>query len=420
MRALCRALVCLCIPLAAVPAVALAQVQTVPGRLSLADAVSLAVERNPAIAEARAGIETADADRVTASRRPNPALTSDQEGQREFTMRIDQEWETARRRALRTAAADAGRDVAIFGLAETTRQLALAVRRAYLSAVLAHADRAVAQTALEEIDRVITLNRARLAQGEISGADLRRLQVERLRFVEDVFAAELAVKNGHAALLALVNAPTLDQPIELTDSLTVAPAEMAPLLAAGQGATTVPALLARAAAGRPDLLGAQQALTQAGTLTRLQRALRTPSVTVGGGYRRTDGRNTVVFGATIPLPLFNRNQGGVLRADAERRAADARVTTTQTAVRLDVQRTLNAVETNRARVAYLEREYLTAARESRDIVLESYRLGVANLIDYLDAQRAFRDTQRIYNRALYDQRVSLFELAAAVGLTGAF
>jgi outer membrane protein TolC len=58
---------------------------------------------------------------------------------------------------------------------------------------------------------------------------------------------------------------------------------------------------------------------------------------------------------------------------------------------------------------------LTNAQESRDIVLASYRLGVANLIDFLDAQRAFRDTQRIYNRALFDQRVSLFELAAAVG-----
>ena len=84
-------------------------------------------------------------------------------------------------------------------------------------------------------------------------------------------------------------------------------------------------------------------------------------------------------------------------------------------MRLDVQRALNAVDTNRARVEYIEREYLTNAQESRDIVLASYRLGVANLIDFLDAQRAFRDTQRIYNRALFDQRVSLFELAAAVG-----
>ncbi len=415
MRATCRALVCLCLSLVVVPERAVAQAPPIPRRLALADAVALAAQRNPAIAEARARVEAADADVVVASRRPNPAVTSESQGRQELTLRIDQEWEAAGRRALRTSAAGLGRDAAQSALAEASRQVSLAVQRAYLSAVLAHADRTVAQTALEEIDRVIALNRARLAQGEISGADLRRLQVERLRFVEDVFAAELAVKNGHAELLVLLNAPSLDQPIELTDGLAVAPPEMAPLLDVAQGIATMPALLDRAATRRPDLLGAQQTLMQADTLTRVQRALRTPAVSVGAGYRRTDGRNTVVVGATIPLPLFNRNQGGVLRADAERRAADARVAATHALVRLDVQRAFNAAETNRARVAYLEREYLTAARESRDIVLESYRLGVANLIDYLDAQRAFRDTQRIYNRALFDQRLSLFELSAAIG-----
>jgi outer membrane protein TolC len=61
---------------------------------------------------------------------------------------------------------------------------------------------------------------------------------------------------------------------------------------------------------------------------------------------------------------------------------------------------------------------MTPARESRDIVLAAYRLGTADLIDFLDAQRAFRDTARTYNRALYDQRVSLFQLSAATGVAG--
>ena len=86
---------------------------------------------------------------------------------------------------------------------------------------------------------------------------------------------------------------------------------------------------------------------------------------------------------------------------------------------LDVQRAVNAVQVNRERVAYIEREHLTTATEARDIVSESYRLGELTLIDYLDAQRTFRDTQRTYNRALYEERLSLFELEAAVGTPGA-
>lgn len=411
-----------------VASVAPASGQTpIPTRLSLDEAVALARTRNPQMVVARAGVDAAEGDRIAAAKRPNPALSVDSAGYpvfeptkpgywggQEFTVRVDQELELAGRRGLRTAAAEAAHQAASLTVDNQARQLALDVRRAYLAAVLAQADRTVAQASLDEIDRVIALNQARFAQGEISGAEVRRLQVERLRFVEDVFAADLAVRNARSALLALLDAPRLDQPLELTDGLRMpASADETALIAAGPAQAD--AVMAQATTQRPDLQVAQAVQAQAETTTRLQRALRTPNLTIGGGYQNNFGSDGVVVGVTVPLPLFNRNEGGIARAEAERRAADARLVATTLAVRLDVQRALNAAETNRARVEYIEREYLTNAQESRDIVLASYRLGVANLIDFLDAQRAFRDTQRIYNRALFDQRVSFFELAAAVG-----
>ena len=121
------------------------------------------------------------------------------------------------------------------------------------------------------------------------------------------------------------------------------------------------------------------------------------------------------FAVTVPLQIFNRNQGGVARAEAERRRAAQLAEAASTQVRLDVQQALNAMELNAARVDYIEREYLQNAEQTRQTVLASYRLGAATLIDFLDAQRAFRDTVRTYNRALYEHRLSLFQLAAAVG-----
>lgn len=400
---------------------------SIPSRLSLAEAVDLAQARNPLLVAARAGVDAAEADRVAAGKRPNPVLSVDSAGYpvfetakpgywvgQEFTVRVDQELELAGRRILRTAVADAARQAAGLTADDQARQLALEVKRAYLAVVLAQADRTVAQASQDEIDRVIGLNQARFAQGEISGAEVRRLQVERLRFVEDVFAADLAVRNARSALLALLDAPRLDQALELTDGLK-APAVDSDVALLTAGPAQADGVVAQALAQRPDLQGAKTTQSQSDTTTRLQRALRTPNLTLGGGYQNNFGSDGVVVGVTVPLPFFNRNEGGIARAEAERRAADARLASTTLAVRLDVQRALNAVETNRARVNYIEREYLTNAQESRDIVLASYRLGVANLIDFLDAQRAFRDTQRIYNRALFDQRVSLFELTAAVG-----
>ena len=424
-----------CIALAwGVAAPGWAQDVQVPSRLTLADALRIAAERNPDFLAAHNALEVAQATVLDARLRPNPAVTIDSEGypvgqsdrppflnNQELSLRVDQEIETAGRRRLRTESAEATVAAAERRRQDRLRQLDLEVRRAYFQTVLATADRDVAQTSLSEIDQVITLNRARLQEGEISGADVRRLQVERLRFADDVFAAELALRNARSALLALLNVPDLGQPFDVVEplerqtpttqagSITVntSPAEPIP----------VSALLQQALSNRPDLAAVRQEQQRADTETRLQRAIQSPNVTVGGGYKRDFGTNALVFGVTVPLPLSNRNQGGIARAEAEQRLAANQAAAATTAVRLDVQQAVNALEINRQRVDYIRREYLGNARESRDIVLASYRLGAADLIDFLDAQRAFRDTQRTFNRALYEERLSVFELQAAVGAT---
>jgi cobalt-zinc-cadmium efflux system outer membrane protein len=399
----------------------------IPARLSLEDALRLATERNPNLAAARNSVEIAEAGRVDARLRPNPAFTFESGsyplfesprpsfiGNQEMTLRLDQEIELAGRRRLRTQAAETGVSTAEAGFDDQRRRLDFDVRRAYFAVVLAKADVEVSQVALEEIDRVIGLNRARYEQGEISGGELRRVQVERLKFVDDVFAAQLALKNARSALLALFNAPDLSVEFDVTEPLNI----KAPGAGAAQAQLEPVSLRTQALSSRPDLLAAQRAVQRADTETSLQRALRTPNITVGGGYRRDFGSDGVVFGVTVPLPFSNRNQGGIARAEAERRQAANLATATAVGVALDVQQAINAVEISRARVQYIEGEYLAPARESRDIVLAAYRLGTADLIDFLDAQRAFRDTARTYNRALYDQRVSLFQLSAATGVAG--
>jgi cobalt-zinc-cadmium efflux system outer membrane protein len=399
----------------------------IPARLSLEDALRLATERNPNLAAARNSVEIATAGRIDAGLRPNPAFTFESGsyplfesprpsfiGNQEMTLRLDQEIELAGRRRLRTQAAETGVSAAEASFDDQRRRVDFEVRRAYFTVVLAKADIDVSQAALEEINRVIGLNRARYEQGEISGGELRRVQVERLKFVDDVFAAQLALKNARSALLALFNAPNLNAEFDVTEPLSIP----APAAGAGPAPLDPASLQAQALSSRPDLLAAQRTVQRADTETSLQRALRTPNITVGGGYRRDFGSDGVVFGVTVPLPFSNRNQGGLARAEAERRQAANVAAATAVSVSLDVQQAINAVDVSRARVQYIEGEYLTPARESRDIVLAAYRLGTADLIDFLDAQRAFRDTARTYNRALYDQRVSLFQLSAATGVAG--
>lgn len=394
----------------------------IPSRLTLPEALRLASARNPRIAGARAGVDAAAADRITARLRPNPVITLDSAGYplfesnrgsfadtQELNVRVDQDLDFGARRRLRRESAERGAGQADASRRDVERQVLLDVRRSYLQAALAQADLDTARSTLAEIDRVLTLNRARLQQGEISGAEVRRLHAERLRFLDDVFASELALRNATASLLTLLNAPNPGQALEIADGLRAAEVAETPSL------MVLPDLQTQAVASRPDLAAAIEAERRADVETRLQRALVRPVPTVGGGYNRNFGTNGISVGISVPLPLFNRNQGTIARAEAEQRQAALARAAVQADVALDVQQAANALEVSRARVASIEREFLDNAEQSVAIARNSYQLGAATLIDLLDAQRTWRETRRTYNRALYDLRISQFQLDAAIG-----
>jgi len=413
--------------LALLPRLALAQ-DRVPDPLPLESAITIALERSPRLASARAAVAVARADTLDATLRPNPALSIESSSYplfgsphpsfwngQEFSLRVDQEFETGGRRRLRTDAANMRVQAAEATLANSQRLLAFEVRRAYLEVVLAVADLDAANRSLAEVDQLIALNRARLEQGEISGVEVRRVQVERLRFSDDASAAELGVRRARSALLALLAYQDLSQRFDAATPLTSPSASVASPSPLAQVGLDIPALQIRALEARHDVRSARAEETRAATLTQLQRALGTPNITAGGGYSRDFGRSGVVFGVTVPLLLSNRNQGGIARADAEQQVAASERAIVETIVRLEIQQAADAADIARARVTAIERDYLPSARQALDTVLASYRVGAANLIDLLDAQRAFRDTQRTFNRALFAWHLSIAELTAAIG-----
>jgi cobalt-zinc-cadmium efflux system outer membrane protein len=415
--------------LAALPAVAGAQAQSavpdamrVPSRLTLGEALQLAEARSPALAEARARTAVAEADAVGAAKRPNPALDVEFRGYPlfesdlppvldnvELTIAVDQEFEPGGRRGLRREAAALGTQVSAAEGEDVARRLRLDVQRAFLQVVLAQAEAAAAGETLAGVDRVLAINRTRYEQGELSGVELRRLQVERHRFADDALVADLTVRNARSRLLALLHVRPLDQPFE-----AVAP----PLEAAGPpegAAASGPGEVS----GRADIRALRLAEQRAEADAKLQRALRIPPFSFGGGYQRDFGANAIVLRATIPLALANRNEAGQARAAADRTLAASRTSIAAAAAELEVQLARNAVESSRTRLAAVTSEYVRNAREALEIVLAAYRAGAATLIDYLDAQRALRDAQRAEHRARYDYCLSLFELESAVGATGA-
>ena len=400
----------------------------IPQQLDLKKAIEIATAGNLQLKAARNEIEISEAERIEVSKRMNPALSAYFEDYRlfhsdmgpffetqEITVRLDQEIETRGKRKLRVQAATL-RSQAQRALTENAiRALVLEVRRAYFQAVLAQTNLESAEAILGEIDRIIELNRTRLEKGDISGAELKRVEVERLRFVEDVFASKLALANAKSTLLSLFGLPQASPSFKLPENLLINRSDPTPVEGIPQP-VPFPELVQQATARRPDLLASMFEQKRADTETLHQRSLRSPNVTVTGGYKRNLMDNTIVFGIALPLKVFNKNEGGIARAAAEKARADNLAAHTRSQILLDVQKAYNSAEINRQRVEYIEKESIQKADESRQIVLTAYQLGEIDLIHLLDAERTYRETRKTYNQALYEYRVSLYELGSAIGL----
>jgi outer membrane protein, heavy metal efflux system len=401
-----------------------AQDAAIPPKLDLQDAIRLVIARNPALAAARNEVQALEGDALAAGKRLNPAISLEMEdypirenpgpffSNQGITLRFDYEIERGGRRLLRTEAARQAIEAQNLAYKDRVRRIELEVKRTFSRIVLANSNLDVSRLILEQAERMIELNRVRLKQGDISALDLSRIEVERLRFQDDVFQADLMLRNAKSSLLALLNAPDLSMDVDVVGTLPVDSHISEPGL---PPRAPLNELRRIALEKRPDLLSALREKNRADTETRLQRAIRSSNITVGGGYKRNLNENSYVLGVTVPLKIFDRNEGGILRADAEQRRAANLESVIQKEIELEVQQAYNSMEINRQRVEYIRTQHLKKAEEAGSVTLASYNLGGATLIDYLDSQRAYRDALRIYNQALFDERISLYELASAMG-----
>lgn len=393
------------------------QPASVPQMLTLDEAMQLLLKQSPILLRDRQNVAVATANLTQAGLRPNPSFELSSESyplfesrpgpffnNQELVLRTGQTIETASKRGKRIQVARQELGVRESEVGNTIRQLKAELKGRYYTVVLAKAQRGLADEILKQFDEIIRLNEARFQQGEISGLEMNRIRAERLRFFTDVLDSDLQLRNAKTALLELLGVSDLSTPFDVAETLGVRPLALTPQ-----------DLQAQALQARPDLLAERQRLERNRQDLRLQKAEGVPNVTPFVGYKRDLGANTVAFGLNVPLPFFNRNQGGVGRATAQITQQQYEVSRVLLAVQRDVQEAYQSLQTQAQKVRAMEQEYVPSARRARDIAQQSYRLGALDLIGLLDAERVYRETVRAYNVALFDYNASVFQLEAAVG-----
>ena len=405
-----RSVVALAMFAAPVGAAAQAPPSALVTRLTREEAVALALRESPTLRAKSLEVRATQANEITAGLRPNPtaSYSAEQLGGRttdpQYTIAVGQTIELGGKRERRIASAQAATRVLGHELADVRRQVIAQVKKAFTDVLVAQATLALAQDNLRTLDEVERLQRFRAERGDISELELLRIQVQRFAFERDGTDARLAIAAAKIALRQAAGPAVIADDVEVVGDLEFR--ELAP---------PREELYRRAFENRPDLRAAEAARARARADNDLARANAWWDVTPQLQYQRIGDDNTIGVGVSIPLRVFDRNQGEIARTRAEIGRADALREVARAQVVADVDSAVSALTIQRDRVSMLRGTYLPKAQQARDTVEFAYRRGGVSLLDFLDAQRTYRETALEHLRALGNYWGAFYQLEAAVG-----
>jgi cobalt-zinc-cadmium efflux system outer membrane protein len=387
-------------------------------RLSVNEALGLFLSQNLDVLIAKYGIEHTKGQEVTARLFPNPLLSvgtqsSHTQGRTlsnsgQLFAQVSQLFELAGKRGYRIESAGFGTQSAEAAFEDAVRQLGFTVKDTYYRIQLAQRRLVLAEENRDRFSRILAINTIRFNKGYIAEVDLIRIRLQMVDFHSQVIRSlqEAESARGDLRQLLRLSPKTV---LELTTELDFRRID-----------PDIETLRVTALDVRPDIRAKRYTFSQRESDLKLAKAFRTPDLTIGAGYavqgaRGPDNPGQVALSAGIPLPLFNRNQGGILQAEVSLQSAEA-----------DLDKTINLVE-NEVEVAYRNLlqsrrlveayfgEVLKDALSTLSIVERAYERGGATILDLLDAARTSRTIQQNYIEALYNYQHNLFQLESAVG-----
>ena len=401
--------------------------------------------RSPLLDAARARARVARGARTTAGALENPMLMYQLEnapfrpGGR-LAMGMMPEYMTSAslplaplyQRGARVAQADASVRAADADTRVAAQRIALDAARAFYRAALAAVVTDAADNVVLWLDSVVTYNRNRVTQGVTAESDLIRSELERDRATADAGLQSAELARARADLSIYLGGSTAsspawqlildDAPLMLRSGATTAGVDSATSMRmAGTNADS--ALAATARSRRPDLLAARERVAAAAAGTSIEQRMRLSDLNAMFGVKRSGGGNTMLAGVSMPLPILNRNGGGVQSASAARDAAAFDLLATERAAAADLRGAEEAARILTERATSLARRdsatnsaaYLRRADQARSIALGAYREGAVPLLQVLDAARAWGEARVAYFRTLYAQHEAVLALVAARG-----
>jgi cobalt-zinc-cadmium efflux system outer membrane protein len=388
--------------------------------VTLDRAIELALQHNHTLLAARTTIDQNRAQETTAYLRPNPTLSWDAQflpffspqlftsgylsNNAQFDVGVDYLIERGKKRERRLDAARDQTAVTTFTVSDNERTVTSGVAQQFINALLAKANLDLARTDLDSFQQSIEISEARYQSGAMSEGDLLKIKLQMLQFQMDLSAAELAKVQALAGLRQLLGFESLPENYDVDGDLAYQAIKL-----------NEDDLKMTALRTRPDLHAAQLGITAAQSQYSLARANAKKDLDAGVDYSHVAGDNTASVFFSIPLSIFDRNQGEIARTQSAITQAQENQSVASEGVLTDVVNAYENLRTTDEVVNLYTSGYLKEAEDSRDISQYAYQRGAASLLDYLDAERSYRATELAYHQALAAYMLAVEQLRQAVG-----
>lgn len=392
-----------------------------PVRITLDQAIEMALRHNHVLQAARTQIQQNQAAEVTANLRPNPTLFTDWEylpifskpqggvasylqGSTEGDIGMSYMIERGHKRQRRLQAAKDITAVTRSTVADNERSLEFQVASLFINVQLAESSLDLAQQDLASFTKTVDIGAITLKDGGMSENDFLKIKLQLLQFETDVQQGLLNKAQALSDLRQQLGYESVPADYDVAGDF-----DYKPIL------VTLPELQSSALQNRPDLRAADQTITAANSQYDLAKANGKQDPTLSANYSHVNGISTSTFAFSIPLAIFDKNQGNIAQTHVAIRQAQEQQLAAKGQVLTDVKDAFEGLQES-AKIAQLYRSsYLDVAQKSRDMSEYAYQRGAVALIDFLDAERSYRATQLGYRQAVAAHLLAIEQLRQAVG-----
>jgi len=397
------------------------QVAAGPVKITLDQAIELALQYNHGLLATRTTVQQNLAQEITANLRPNPTFFTDWEylpffskpsvgfldyihDSTEGDIGLSYLFERGQKRQHRLEAAKDATAVTRSQVTDNERNLAFQVGQLFINVQLAESALELAQQDLKSFQDTVNISARQFQIGAIAENDFLKMKLQLVQFQTDVEQAELSKAQALSDLRQQLGYESVPADYDVTGSFDYQPLSL-----------KLEDLQAKALQNRPDLRAATLGIIASNSQHTLAQANGKQDYTVSGNYSHVNGLSALTFSFSIPIPIFDRNQGEIARTRYAITQAREQQSAATGQVLTDVKDAYLGLRTSDRLVQIYRSGVLDDSKRSRDISEYSYRRGATALLDFLDAERSYRATQLAYRQAVAAYLTAIEQLRQAVG-----